>query len=337
MEGLEDIRVLSDTSYKLAITPLPVVSDLPPRIRSGDKVSLQDLADGLFTVPENLSPECQKLYHNIAGVEVVLDSPDFPDFSSAIEYSVNTPGAYGYELLKHKKGELGDDIRGTYLRITIGTDLGDSPGVPYVLEIWPAGHFSPIHNHGKAYAVIKVLHGAIECTYYDSLQEKPLPNPLFPNPLTLTKGDVTWLSPHIYQIHRLRNLSTDGKVCCTIQCYQYDRADTTHYEAFDWVNEQPKAGEPRISPFKPNSDGNFTSFKQAIQEEWTQVIAGRPSQSIRDGGRSSSSVSRSANLNGHGGNTAGDRVYQSGSQDTPTLEKLLERFPKTTATTAVSS
>lgn len=34
---------------------------------------------------------------------------------------------------------------------------GDSPGVPYVLEIWPAGHFSPIHDHGDSNAVIKVV------------------------------------------------------------------------------------------------------------------------------------------------------------------------------------
>lgn len=58
-------------------------------------------------------------------MDVTLDAPDFPDFSSAIEYSVNTPGAYGHTLLEKKAagGEFGKDIRGTYLRITIGTDL----------------------------------------------------------------------------------------------------------------------------------------------------------------------------------------------------------------------
>ncbi|THU81665.1 hypothetical protein K435DRAFT_635125, partial [Dendrothele bispora CBS 962.96] len=235
LQELENVTVWTGGESELAITPLPIVNDIPPVIRSGDQVSLDDLANGQFTVPENLSVECQKLYHNVAGVDVVLDSPDFPDFSSAIEYSVNTPGAYGYGLLKDKQGELGDDFRGTYLRITIGTDLGNSPGVPYVLEIWPAGHFSPIHDHADAYAIIKVvLHGAIECTYYDSLQEDPEPNPIFPNPTVLKKGDVTWLSPKIYQIHRLRNLSTEGKVCCTVQCYQYGSDDTRHYEAFRW-------------------------------------------------------------------------------------------------------
>jgi len=116
---------LAQTKARLAITPLPIVNDLPPLIRSGDKVSLSDLEGGQFTVPENLPVACQRLYSNVAGVDVTLDTPDFPDFSSAIEYSVNTPGAYGHKLLQKKAdgGEFGKDIRGTYLRITIGTDL----------------------------------------------------------------------------------------------------------------------------------------------------------------------------------------------------------------------
>jgi hypothetical protein len=38
----------------------------------------------------------------------------------------------------------------------LGYNLGDSPGVPYVLEIWPVGHYSPIQDHGDANAAIKV-------------------------------------------------------------------------------------------------------------------------------------------------------------------------------------
>lgn len=34
-------------------------------------------------------------------------------------------------------------------------------GIPFVLEIWPAGHNSPIHNHGNAYGIVRVLHGDI--------------------------------------------------------------------------------------------------------------------------------------------------------------------------------
>lgn len=48
----------------------------------------------------------------------------------------------------------------TYLRVTVGDNSsGASPGCsPYVLEVWPAGHSSPVHNHGSSFVVMKVLH-----------------------------------------------------------------------------------------------------------------------------------------------------------------------------------
>ena len=61
-------------------------------------------------------------------------------------YSIQTDGALLNNLLKTK----------SYLRITMGKARGESPGVPYVLEIWPRGSRSVIHNHGAVCAVIKV-------------------------------------------------------------------------------------------------------------------------------------------------------------------------------------
>jgi hypothetical protein len=92
-------------------------------------------------VPSNLSTECQRLYGNIAGASITLDTEDFRDFSKAIERSVNTEGLLCQRLLKSKAGEFGkENYKTTYLRITLGADLGNSPGAPYVLEIWPDMH-----------------------------------------------------------------------------------------------------------------------------------------------------------------------------------------------------
>ena len=92
-------------------------------------------------VPANLTPECQRLYGNVAGANIKLDTEDFPEFSKAIERSVNTDGLICNTLLHKKAGEFGkENYQTTYLRITMGVDLGNSPGAPYVLEIWPAGH-----------------------------------------------------------------------------------------------------------------------------------------------------------------------------------------------------
>jgi hypothetical protein len=49
---------------------------------------------------------------------------------------------------------------------------GNSPGVPFVIEIWPSKHKLPIHDHGKAYTIIKVLHGKINVSYFTKLNKK---------------------------------------------------------------------------------------------------------------------------------------------------------------------
>lgn len=126
---------------QLVYQPLPVVSKKPPIIVPNESITLDQLAAGSVTVPANLSTECQRLYANVAGPNILLNTPDFPDFSTAIERSVNTEGLLCQKLLKAKSTELGkDDYKSTYLRVTLGADLGDSPGPPFVLEIWPALH-----------------------------------------------------------------------------------------------------------------------------------------------------------------------------------------------------
>ena len=125
-------------------------------------ISLLDLEQGTYTIPANLPAACQILYGNIAGRDIVLDTPDFPEFSQAIKRSVTKKGLLGHKFLtsKAKTSENGEfnayNFLNTYLRITLGYNFGDSPGIPYVLEIWPPGHCSPIHDHGDANAIIKV-------------------------------------------------------------------------------------------------------------------------------------------------------------------------------------
>lgn len=91
----------------------------------------------------NLSPMCQKLYDCISGTNFTLNDSGFPYFSDAIEHSIRTPGKWCYEMLKKKATEFDKDKPNpseTYLRITLGENNGESPGVPYVMEIWPVGH-----------------------------------------------------------------------------------------------------------------------------------------------------------------------------------------------------
>jgi hypothetical protein len=113
----------------MQISPLitdrfPLVRDLLPYVVKDEMITLSDLEDGVVTVVANLHPACQQLYRNVAGPSILLDSPDFPDFSKAIEHSVSTKGLLGNILLQKKADEFGkEDFSSTYLRITIGTNL----------------------------------------------------------------------------------------------------------------------------------------------------------------------------------------------------------------------
>ncbi len=242
--------------------PLPVTINLPLYIIRNEDVTLDELENYAVTVVENLPPECQHLYANVAGPNILLNSPDFPDFADAIDHSIITPGCMCYEKLKSKEGEFGkSDPKATYLRVTLGGDRGDSPGVAYVLEIWPGGHYSPIHSHADSYAIIKVLHGEICAEYYPELSIDQLNYFIY---ALLRKGGVTWLSKDFYQTHRLHNQNLPGQMCATIQCYKYGESDRTHYEFFDYIDSEAQ----QIKRFTPNTDWSYHEFKDKLEQEW---------------------------------------------------------------------
>jgi predicted metal-dependent enzyme (double-stranded beta helix superfamily) len=239
----------------------PVTNSVPLAVKPVDALTMDDIASGAYMPVANLSLTSQKLYNCISGKKFSLDTPDFPDFVKAIEYSIVTPGCWCFERLKQKANEFGKpNPQETYLRITLGENNGESPGVPYVMEIWPPEHFSPIHDHGGSSAVIRVLSGSINVTLFpflgasESFAEEEF-----------KKGDVTWISPALNQVHQLRNLSARD-TCITIQCYMYEKSDTTHYDYFDYLDSDNK-----VQKFEPDSDMEFLTFKQTMKSEWYKV------------------------------------------------------------------
>ncbi len=241
--------------------PVPVTVGLPGLVVPSDAITLEDIATNRCTVSSNLDQAAQVLYGTVAGRSIQLDTPDFPDFSAAIDYSIMTPGCWCHETLKSKADEFGEpNPDETYLRITIGPNQGDSPGSPYVLEIWPGGHYSPIHDHGDAAAIIKVLHGTIWVELYPELSPAVLD---YYAEAAFEQGEVTFLSPQFYQIHKLINKNPAGHMTATIQCYRYPASDTAHYEYFDYVAE-----DGTIQQFTPNSDCEYLAFKAIVRKEW---------------------------------------------------------------------
>jgi predicted metal-dependent enzyme (double-stranded beta helix superfamily) len=256
----------------LRITALlrdPITGSVPLLVKHTDNLTMHTIALGAHMPSTNLSATSQRLYNCISGKQFTLNTPDFPDFTKAIEYSIATPGKWCHECLKQKANEFSKEKPNydeTYLRITLGSNNGESPGIPYVMEIWPSGHFSPIHNHGGSSAIIRVLHGAIQVSLFPYLGDKDVAS--FAR-ATFQTGDITWISPTLNQVHQLKNLDTKT-TCITIQCYMYEQQDTTHYDYFDYLDENFNTQQ-----FEPNSDMDFIDFKKQIQKEWLEMKQGR--------------------------------------------------------------
>lgn len=255
----ESVAVSASIRGSVDIWRDPVTVEPPMYVVSHDAITMDDMAHGKLTVPANLSPTCQQLYDNVAGKAFVLDTPGFPNFAEAIKRSIANPDGWCHKTLAAKASEFGkSDPLKTYLRITMGQNQGDSPGIPFVMEIWPVAHYSPIHNHGGSDAVIKVLHGAITVDLYPMLSSchvEPFARAVF------EKDDIAWISPRLNQVHKLINLG-ETEPCITIQCYMYAQDNVTHWPYFDYLNNN------EIGHFDPNSDADYLEFKTLMMQEW---------------------------------------------------------------------
>jgi len=267
LESLTQIVICKNNDLvPLKLLRDPITKNIPLKVKDTNELTMDDVAKNSYMPVANLTNVCQKLYNCISGEKFVLDSLDFPDFSDAIEHSINTPGCWCYQKLREKATEFNPDkpnLNETYLRITLGQNNGESPGIPYVMEIWPVGHYSPVHNHSGANAIIRVFHGSINVTLYPFLCDSMDGIAPFGD-ADFNEGDITWISANYNQVHQLKNLETNNKACITIQCYMYDETDTLHYDYFDYLDDDYKKEQ-----YNPDSDCEFMKFKQIIKEEWS--------------------------------------------------------------------
>ena len=264
MESMESIQVAFDSKVEpLKLLRDPITGKIPAIVKPMDELTMDQIASGAYLPKSSLSLAAQQLYDCIAGDQFTLDTEDFPDFVQAIERSIKDPNGWCNKKLQAKSQEFSKDkpnLDETYLRITLGQNNGESPGIPYVMEIWPVGHYSPIHNHSEAHAIIRVLNGEINVSQFPYLCASGV------KPFTVAnfhKDQITWISPTLNQTHQLRNLPENAATCITIQCYLYDQKDDGHYDYFDYVD-----ADGNIQQYEPDSDMDFVEFKKLMREEW---------------------------------------------------------------------
>jgi len=270
-DNIELVKIIKD----------PVTCNIPLLLKDTDEITMDDIAKGKYMPVANLSTVSQKMYRCISGKNFALNTADFADFTDAIEYSIRTPGMWCNTMLQKKSREFSQDkpnILETYLRITLGENNGESPGVPYVMEIWPIGHYSPVHSHAGAEAVIRVLNGTIHVKLYpylsccDSYVSKVKPFAT----MDFKENDVTWISSTLNQTHQLVNKSKE-ETCITIQCYMYNEKDRAHYDYFDYIDGTGH----HIKQYEPDSDMEFIKFKELMKQEWTNAKALAFTESLR--------------------------------------------------------
>jgi len=238
----------------------PVVSDSPPIVISSDDMTLDHLVDNSAIVPQDLPLEAQRLFGKISGPLIKLKPNDI----CSIQYSIDTPNMTLFNRLANKT-TFGNPIT-TYIRVTIGKDQGNSPGVLFVLEIWPQGHNSPIHDHGNSVAIIKVLSGEIQSESFNPI-DRGVINPIPILKKMFKKGDITYLTPLLYQTHRLTNIHPT-KACITLQSYQYLDLDYNHYEFFDWLDK-----DGNIQHFTPGSDFELSDLLHNVTAEYAVCVS----------------------------------------------------------------
>jgi hypothetical protein len=264
-ESIQSIQISDEATalFPLRLIRDPVTTAIPAIVKGMAELSMEDISHSTYLPDGMLSSSAQQLYHCIAGKTFTLDTEDFPEFSQAIENSIRNPWGWCYKRLQEKSREFNKDkpnLEETYLRITLGQNSGESPGIPYVMEIWPVGHYSPVHNHSAAHAIIRVLHGEIQVSQFPYLCADGVP------PFAVTpfhKDQITWISPTLNQTHQLLNRPENATACVTIQCYLYDDKDTSHYDYFDYVD-----ANGAIQQYEPDSDMDFHDFKERMKLEW---------------------------------------------------------------------
>ena len=256
-ESEDNNQGIVEVEKKVDFYNFPLVTDWPQFVKDSSEVTLYDLDENRYTFSASLPSACIELYKNVKNADLNYSpTPEKYKLSDAIGYSMNTEGCFLYNILQKKQGEFGTDKHQVYLRVTLGPQRGMSPGVPYVLELWPKGCGSPIHNHGNTYAVIHVLHGGLTITIYNKDLEEELKE------FKVNKGDITWISPNWYQAHKLWNYS-ETEYCATIQCYQYGETDKVSWPYFDFLNEKKQ-----IDEFLPDSDCRFKVMRVKVMEEY---------------------------------------------------------------------
>ncbi|XP_055346534.1 uncharacterized protein LOC129594012 [Paramacrobiotus metropolitanus] len=188
----------------------------------------------------------------------------------ALQYSVQTPGSFLYNILQKKKKP---GLK-RYLRADFRSARRTAPGQDIVLEVVVPGGSSPIRDHGNASAVIKVLYGKPIFEFYNPMMDRMRERPILVSTTNLTAGEYTWMADSIYQTHRLINADPANAVI-TVQAYGYEEETRDRTDYFHYFNEACSLHDPSVSCYTelfPLPDFKFSDIMNFILPEFLNAI-----------------------------------------------------------------
>ncbi len=242
----------------------PVIFDPPLLIISPNEFSPTHPTKHNGVLAALLGNPCQNLYHE--AMKFTLKDNSFPNFIETIEHSIRNPNGWCHQKLREKANQFGRPrAEATYLCIAMDEVETGTIKCPCVMKIWPPGYYSPVHNHGDTYGIIRVLHGKLLVKIFPALSLNFQQNP--PIEQLFEENQVTWLMPKLNQTYQMKNPDMYGSCCITIQCYQYDSNDQVHCERFSFITND----RHHIEYYNCIPDNNYLVFKKAMMMETRRV------------------------------------------------------------------
>ncbi|CAF3590853.1 unnamed protein product [Rotaria socialis] len=247
-------------NFRIFIGTEPVIFDPPLLVISPIEFSPTHPANIKGVLAPLLRNPCRNLYVEV--IDFSLNAESFPNFIETVEQSIRNPAGWCYKKLKEKQNHFGKSrVEASYLCIALDQLENDKPICPCLIKIWPPGHHSPVHNHGDAYGIIRVLHGKILIKFFPflsvNLRQDSLMEQLF------VENQVTWMIPKLNQTYQMKNLDMDVSCCITIHCYQHKTDDAIFCERFDFITNDGH----RIEHYDCLPDTNYLTFKNMMLME----------------------------------------------------------------------
>jgi hypothetical protein len=170
----------------------------------------------------------------------------------AIRASLNSSDGALRKLLVTKAARAGvSDPKSTYIRVDC---FGKRIQSPCLLEIWPGGHHSPIHEHASSTGLMKGVFGRVDIMLYEGLSANPKQVAL----LAMTPEHCSWMSPDHYQAHKVYCPMSEHDFAATFHLYTETQSDV-----FKYRDER----EPHnIAEFVTESDISWGQFYKALTD-----------------------------------------------------------------------